>query len=207
MGVEYARWQGDSADALGLHFHDEDQLTLVLRGSRLFQVSSAAVHVRARQCLYIPRGWPHRSLPHCDRGTQCLNAYLPVALGARGPVVLNIADEDGDAGPQALLARIACQLPSVDLLQPTDDAVTLPDLQEVRGCIGEIAFRHGVSREAFTRTFSRRIGMPPHAFRIVCRLNHARRRIRSGESLAGLAAELGFADQSHFGRHFRRISA
>ena len=70
MGVEYARWQGDSADALGLHFHDEDQLTLVLRGSRLFQVSSAAVHVKAGQCLYIPRGWPHRSLPHCDPGTQ-----------------------------------------------------------------------------------------------------------------------------------------
>jgi AraC-like DNA-binding protein len=47
--------------------------------------------------------------------------------------------------------------------------------------------------------------MPPHAFRIVSRLNLARRQIRAGETLAAVAVEQGFADQSHLGRHFRRV--
>nr|WP_247385558.1 MULTISPECIES: helix-turn-helix domain-containing protein [unclassified Bradyrhizobium] len=36
------------------------------------------------------------------------------------------------------------------------------------------------------------------------RLNDARELLRRGESIAGVAAETGFADQSHLGRFFRR---
>ncbi|MFX7792705.1 AraC family transcriptional regulator, partial [Acinetobacter baumannii] len=71
--------------------------------------------------------------------------------------------------------------------------------------IGTIAARLGVSRETFTRSFYRRVGMSPHAFRIVGRLNVARGRIRNGASIANAAAACGFADQSHLGRHFRRV--
>jgi AraC-like DNA-binding protein len=47
--------------------------------------------------------------------------------------------------------------------------------------------------------------MPPHAYRLAERLNAARERLRAGAAPAELAAELGFADQSHLGRHFRRL--
>ncbi|MCK1711279.1 helix-turn-helix domain-containing protein [Bradyrhizobium sp. 143] len=47
-------------------------------------------------------------------------------------------------------------------------------------------------------------GMSPGAFRAMHRLNDARELLRRGESIAGVAAETGFADQSHLGRFFRR---
>ena len=36
--AEYGLWVGDSARALATHFHDEGQLTLVLSGSRKFEL-------------------------------------------------------------------------------------------------------------------------------------------------------------------------
>ncbi|MDB5655402.1 MAG: transcriptional regulator, AraC family [Tardiphaga sp.] len=203
-GTEYAHWHGDRAAVLALHFHDEDQLTLVLQGSRVFQVRSGVVQVGAGQCLYIPAGSPHRSLPHDAPGTSCVNAYLRPAGRRCEPALLSAAEVTGDinAVPEAALARIADRLTSA---VPPLEALARPALQNTGACIGDIASRYGMSRENFTRTFSRRFGMPPHAFRIVARLNTARRRIGTGESLAAMAAELGFADHSHFGRHFRRV--
>ncbi len=203
--AEYAHWHGDRAAVLGPHFHDEDQLTLVLHGSRMFQLSSGLVQVRAGQCLYIPAGSPHRGLPHDDPGTWCVNAYPQIAGRRCEPQLLSAAEVGGDVGaaPEVLLVRIARRLTSA--VSPSLQDCPRPVLQDAGVRIGEIAARCGISRETFTRRFARRFGMPPHAFRIVSRLNHARRHIRSGESLAGIAAELGFADQSHFGRHFRRV--
>jgi AraC-like DNA-binding protein len=69
--------------------------------------------------------------------------------------------------------------------------------------IATLADEAGLSREQFTRNFRRRTGMPPHAYRLMRRLNRARALLREGEAVALVAAEVGFADQSHFGRHFR----
>lgn len=53
--------------------------------------------------------------------------------------------------------------------------------------------------------FSREIGMPPHAYQTQVRINHARALLRLGRPLAEIALATGFADQSHFTRHFRRL--
>jgi len=47
--------------------------------------------------------------------------------------------------------------------------------------------------------------MPPHAYQVRIRVEAARRMLLSGFAIATVAAELGFADQSHFTRHFRRV--
>jgi AraC-like DNA-binding protein len=73
-----------------------------------------------------------------------------------------------------------------------------------RWSVARRAERAGVTREAFSRAFVRRHGMPPHAFGLVARLNLARALLRSGAPIAAAAAEAGFADQSHLGRCFRR---
>jgi AraC-like DNA-binding protein len=204
--AEYASWNGDAAPVLGTHFHDEGQLTLVIRGSRAFRMKSGIVHVRQGQCLYIPAGWPHRGLPHFDRDTRCINTYVSLPSGRHAPVLFSVPEITAfSRGTSAsLLARaVRCLPPSagdelmggyLPRIDPRDDA-----------CVGEIASRYGLSRETFTRSFSRGVGMPPHAFRIVSRLNLARRQIRAGETLAAVAVEQGFADQSHLGRHFRRV--
>lgn len=55
------------------------------------------------------------------------------------------------------------------------------------------------------RLFTETTGMPPHAYQTLLRINRAKELLRSGHSLSDVAASTGFADQSHFTRHFRRL--
>ena len=55
------------------------------------------------------------------------------------------------------------------------------------------------------RVFTKEIGMPPHAFQTQVRVATAKRLILDGQPLASVAATTGFADQSHFIRHFKRL--
>jgi AraC-like DNA-binding protein len=57
---------------------------------------------------------------------------------------------------------------------------------------------------SFIRAFGREYGLPPHAYKISVRLKKAEFLLRSGVPAAQVAAELGFADQSHFVRQFRK---
>lgn len=79
-----------------------------------------------------------------------------------------------------------------------DEADSLVDLED-------LARKTGLSRFQVLRTFKRRYGMPPHAYRLCVRIWQSRSLLVSGTSAAEVAATLGFADQSHFIRHFKRI--
>ena len=57
------------------------------------------------------------------------------------------------------------------------------------GPVSRAAARAGMSREGCSRRFARHHGMPPHAFSLMTRLNHARERLRAGEDIATVAAE------------------
>lgn len=69
-----------------------------------------------------------------------------------------------------------------------------------------LARRAGLSRFQALRAFKRRYGLPPHAYQLCLRISHARRLLLQGESAADVAALCGFADQSHFNRHFKRLN-
>lgn len=71
--------------------------------------------------------------------------------------------------------------------------------------LGELARLANLSPYHLTRVFAREVGMPPHAFQTQVRVARAKRLIRDGEPLSGVAAATGFADQSHFIRHFKRL--
>ncbi|MCI0486650.1 MAG: AraC family transcriptional regulator [Blastocatellia bacterium] len=64
----------------------------------------------------------------------------------------------------------------------------------------------GLSQFHLNRVFSREVGMPPHAFQTQVRIVEAKRLLRQGLSLSQVAAQTGFADQSHFTRHFKRLA-
>jgi AraC-like DNA-binding protein len=53
--------------------------------------------------------------------------------------------------------------------------------------------------------FRRAFGLPPHAFQTQLRLANARTLLRQGKLLATVAAETGFADQSHMTRRFKTV--
>jgi AraC-like DNA-binding protein len=69
-----------------------------------------------------------------------------------------------------------------------------------------LAKRAGLSRFQALRAFKHRYGLPPHAYQLALRIGHARKLLRAGAAAADVAARCGFADQSHFTRHFKRIN-
>ena len=55
------------------------------------------------------------------------------------------------------------------------------------------------------RAFRRDLGITPHAFLIGLRVARAAELLLEGESAAEIASEVGFVDQSHMTRHFKRV--
>lgn len=65
--------------------------------------------------------------------------------------------------------------------------------------------RHaGLSVFHLVRVFRRKWGLPPHAYQIELRVRRARELLRQGEPPGQVAATLGFSDQSHLTREFKR---
>lgn len=75
-----------------------------------------------------------------------------------------------------------------------DDGVTLDELETATG--------H--NRWELSRDFRSLYGTSPHRYLTLRRLDRARAMIREGHSLADSACASGFADQSHFTRHFKK---
>ncbi|MBP6823229.1 MAG: AraC family transcriptional regulator [Acidobacteria bacterium] len=55
------------------------------------------------------------------------------------------------------------------------------------------------------RVFRKELGLPPHAFQTQMRIARAKSLLRQGSPISQTASEVGFVDQSHFTRHFRRL--
>lgn len=71
--------------------------------------------------------------------------------------------------------------------------------------LGELAALVGTSRFALLRAFRARHGLPPHAYLNQLRVRRARGLLEDGVPAAAVAVAVGFADQSHLSRHFRRL--
>jgi AraC-like DNA-binding protein len=54
------------------------------------------------------------------------------------------------------------------------------------------------------RSFRRKFGLPPHEYQLQVRILKAKSFLRLGRSISETAALVGFVDQSHFTRHFKR---
>jgi AraC family transcriptional regulator len=74
-------------------------------------------------------------------------------------------------------------------------------------CLDQLAAVAHVSPYHFARLFKKSTGLPPHQYVIARRIERAKELLRERERLplAEVAAEVGFACQSHFTRHFKRL--
>lgn len=70
--------------------------------------------------------------------------------------------------------------------------------------LAALAEQAGLSRYQFLRAFTRLTDLPPHAYLLQRRVQHARRLVRAGMALADAAMASGFADQSHMTRSLVR---
>ncbi len=71
--------------------------------------------------------------------------------------------------------------------------------------LAELAAMTGLSQFALLRAFRAQTGLPPHAYLNQLRVRRARLLLDSGRPPADVAAEIGFADQAHLTRHFKRV--
>ncbi len=71
--------------------------------------------------------------------------------------------------------------------------------------LDELCAVTGLSRFHLLRTFVKQVGLPPHAYQIRLRIERARVLLQTGLPPSSVALSVGFADQSHFTRHFRQI--
>ncbi|MGY3690343.1 AraC-like DNA-binding protein/mannose-6-phosphate isomerase-like protein (cupin superfamily) [Bradyrhizobium sp. USDA 3240] len=207
--VELASWRGAGSLSLRPHFHDESQIVLVLSGSRAFRIDGATVTVPAGHAALIPGGMLHAPVATPGEETACLNAYVPPGRTCSSLRIINVGDRwrsIDEISPEHI-SEIANDILSREppgSTEQTGRAKLGTALTESLEPIGEIAASFGRSREGFSRMVRRELGVAPHAFRLLARLNLARQLLRAGEPIAAVAADAGFSDQSHLTRLFRR---
>ncbi|RKU02067.1 AraC family transcriptional regulator [Burkholderia sp. Nafp2/4-1b] len=63
----------------------------------------------------------------------------------------------------------------------------------------------GLSVSRFTARFRSEVGLSPHRYLCVVRVRRAQDLLRAGQAPSVVATEVGFFDQSHLCRHFRRV--
>jgi AraC-like DNA-binding protein len=71
--------------------------------------------------------------------------------------------------------------------------------------IHSLAALAGLSPYYLVRAFHKRVGIPPHKYQTIVRINRARKLLTSGAVISEVAHRAGFCDQSHLNRCFKRI--
>ena len=189
--------------ALPSHFHDEDQVTFVLAGRRRFSLSGKSIEVTADHGLHIAAGVAHRSLNETS-DILCVSLYLPSKRFNASDLITELRVQRRRNGGldrdrlMSILGRTMRGNGSIEILQCS------PTLKLTESVTKAAQINH-MSREGFSRRFKRHYGITPQAFKLVKRLNEARRLLRAGVPIAAAAAQTGFSDQSHLGRLFRRF--
>lgn len=165
-----------------------------------------------KRVLYLDGGW----LP--DR---CIGAAATRPTVRGGGALSLVADlHDALASPaDALAAEVAVlslgdalrghfgpsrtRRPDVPLARRL--RVLLDDRLHETVTIAEAALALGVHPSHLVRAFSEAYGIPPHRYVTSRRVDEARHLIAQGTGIAQAAVEVGFHDQAHLTRHFRRI--
>ena len=96
--------------------------------------------------------------------------------------------------PKGKIAWRATDLARDFLCENADRPVRSEDLERLTG----------LDRYTLSRHFRAQFATSPHRFLIMRRLDRARSLIALGQPLAEVAAAVGFADQSHLTRHFKK---
>ena len=72
--------------------------------------------------------------------------------------------------------------------------------------LDELACVAAISKYHLCRKFGETIGVPPHVYQYQLRLNRAKRLLVEKRDISDIAIELGFYDQSHFGKYFKKFA-
>ncbi|SSW71250.1 HTH-type transcriptional regulator YesS [Achromobacter veterisilvae] len=174
--------------------------------------------------LYLDPQWIERELralfenapDHCqpsfDKTLPCEPGLMPCIVNAVLALQHNELRMVRQASLDALLERLSRQLlwRTRDAVDPRLPSVVIRARDYLHGHfqqdinLEDLAHACGVDRFRLSRAFKAAFGLAPHAYLVQLRLAQARRLLANGWPPAHVAIDLGFADQSHLGRWFRR---
>jgi AraC-like DNA-binding protein len=219
----------------GWHLHDGWQFVAVTHGERRYQFNSGTVVAKPGHLVLLPPNLIHRARCAEQSKTSFKIATLPAfhltEPFASIPVEVchtkyfdrflstyhSLREDTTDESKTALLSHIQTILavtrsrsdergfraPAFVLETKTHLLKTLDRVPS----LASLSSRARVSPYHLAHTFTKFIGLSPLAFHARARLLKSRTLISEGNSLIDVALSLGFADQSHFGRHFKSVYA
>jgi AraC-like DNA-binding protein len=217
--------------AAGVHQHDEARIVLLIGGAFSSDYGRRTIPIEVGGALYRPRGEDHAD--RYEASTDCLTLLLPDdgslrrvsepvvvrhAALARATRVLRAETEANDAASELVAEGIAILVSTLVLGRAplTERGAPrwigsvrerLDNAYDAPPSLAELA--RGVDRDPayVAATFRRSYGVSAGAYVRRLKLWQARDRIDGDPSsnLSEVAQDCGFADQSHFTRHFRRL--
>lgn len=198
---------GNPGDALSLRWTRSECATLVCIEPRVMYAAAEACGFGAAHPVLRVGAAPLDTV--CERlveafveeakSMDCPRQELIVASVANALafrlVTRFVADADHQAGLRGALSLYAFREVSAHIERHLAERLSLDRLARVAG----------VSRFHFARQFRLRTGESPMEFLMRTRIERGKTLLRAGGASVGdVAAALGFADQSHFARTFKR---
>lgn len=193
-----------------LHRHGDHRLVVFISGSMKEESFDGVGYFKRGEFVFRPAWFAHADRA-CDSGAGYVRLPLTNRAAmqwvtrfgwraARGVVELDRLPHGDDVLASAYARPYVNDVAASWLRMAAAD---LASEQQPR--VAEVARRHGVELSQFSRCFSRGFGMSPVTYRRQARLQRALRLVfEQRQTLASVAADCGFHDQSHLSAELKR---
>jgi len=137
------------------------------------------------------------------------NRYCSVVKRLMDPVEHLLLKEQMLVELSSIVFRYACR-PQIEQHEVADNIEQLKTLlsENLRDdvTLASLAGQLGANPYTLLRRFKSGTGITPHAYRMNCRVEQARKYLQQGMDITETALECGFFDQSHLHRHFKAMT-
>lgn len=200
----------DRGDTLATHRHAGAYAALVVDGDHVETSIDGPIACEPGTLLLHPRFHAHGNR-FGARGARVANLALPDGFAVAAATACRIADvrDAARAFAHGALEPLRELIAAAKPLEPGNEGWRAAFLQALRDGddpVALIARRVGVSAAYASRALLRSHGMGPQALRRELRWRRALALLPGNASLAEIATQAGFADQSHFNRVARACS-
>jgi AraC-like DNA-binding protein len=204
-------WQSIRASVLGRHVHEEAYAALVLSGGYEEAGDHGRFQAKAGDVIFHEQFEAHLDR-FSETGATVLNLRLPVGCSYTSGIA-RVADPDSVARVADRSRRDAIDLLFSTAVREMPDPADWPDelaaalLKNPSLKLSQWGEKNGIAPWTVSRGFALVFGVSPEAFRARTRARHALKFIHDTTApLANIAADLGFADQSHMTRSINQLT-